>query len=122
MSNFSDYESSHITPQMTLLKKFNEVLKYLREFHGIKQNLYLHILDYKPQMGSRANFYVISTLEQPFISVEESSSNSSVFMDNLFIYCDLFRTFKLTTVYENNKYKIAVSGSGTLYGEQVQEF
>lgn len=28
---FSDYESSHITPQMTLLKKLNEVLKFLRE-------------------------------------------------------------------------------------------
>lgn len=27
---FSDYEASYITPQKTLLKKFNELLKFLR--------------------------------------------------------------------------------------------
>ena len=30
MSKFTDYEASYITPQQTLLKKFNEVLKFLR--------------------------------------------------------------------------------------------
>ena len=31
--NFTDYEASHITPQKTLLKKLNEILKYLRQFN-----------------------------------------------------------------------------------------
>lgn len=44
MSKFEDYEASYITPQKTLLKKFNEVLKYLRDNNPLdeRENLYLY--------------------------------------------------------------------------------
>ena len=41
---FVDYESSHITPQMTLLKKFNEVLKFLRDKKESYISFYLHTI------------------------------------------------------------------------------
>ena len=42
--DFLDYEASYITPQKTLLKKLNEVLKYLEEKGFTK--LYLHTISY----------------------------------------------------------------------------
>lgn len=41
---FVDYESSHITPQMTLLKKFNEILKFLKEKDCSYISFYLHTI------------------------------------------------------------------------------
>ena len=41
---FSDYLASYITPQMTLLEKFNALLKYLEE----KPELYIHRLSVLP--------------------------------------------------------------------------
>ncbi len=64
---FVDYESSHITPQMTLLKKFNEVLKYLREIEPHNIRFYLHTISYF-HLGTNV-LYAISTsnidLSQP---------------------------------------------------------
>lgn len=39
---FTDYEASFITPQMTLLEKFNAVLKFLEENDKTYTQLYTH--------------------------------------------------------------------------------
>lgn len=57
--NFVDYESSHITPQMTLLKKFNEVLKFLRQSKEYNSQFYLHQIKFNN--GSDVILYAIST-------------------------------------------------------------
>ena len=54
---FTDYEASHITPQMTLLKKFNEVLKYLRG--GKFQPLFLHKITYS--QNPLGKIYLVNT-------------------------------------------------------------
>lgn len=41
MSKFTDYCSSAITPQMTLLEKFNALMKYLTE-NEFAEKLYIH--------------------------------------------------------------------------------
>lgn len=46
MSRFSDYEASAITPQFTLLKKLNAILKYLRLNAEQGTKLYKHILTF----------------------------------------------------------------------------
>ena len=33
---FEEYESSHITPQYTLLKKFNKILEYLKYYESVQ--------------------------------------------------------------------------------------
>lgn len=41
---FSEYLASHITPQMTLLEKFNALLKYLEEYDTLEfTKIYKHI-------------------------------------------------------------------------------
>ena len=52
---FVDYESSHITPQMTLLKKFNEVLKFLKEKDCSWLGFYLHTIT----INSEKTIYLI---------------------------------------------------------------
>ena len=43
---FEDYEASYITPQKTLLKKLNEVLKYLRLNDPEVRTLYKHTINF----------------------------------------------------------------------------
>ena len=44
---FIDYESSYITPQLTLLKKFNKLLEYLRDEDEINgDKLYKHHISF----------------------------------------------------------------------------
>lgn len=80
MSKFTDYESSFITPQKTLLSKFNYLLKYLRknptinvfEYNGILSNNYmqisdLNILEYDLELGDlivdkNCNYAFVSTI------------------------------------------------------------
>lgn len=57
MSKFTDYEASYITPQKTLLKKFNEVLKFLRTYGNSGTKLYKHQITYENQQG---NSYLIN--------------------------------------------------------------
>lgn len=62
---FIDYESSHITPQMTLLKKFNEVLKYLR---GKEDIIYRH----KISIDANSKLYLYSFDDTPLVFTYES--------------------------------------------------
>lgn len=57
MSRFSDYESSYITPQQTLLEKFMKVLDYLRENPTSK-------MFYSSQNHNATNLYLSSL--QPY--------------------------------------------------------
>lgn len=87
---FVDYESSHITPQMTLLKKFNEVLKYLREIEPHNIRFYLHKIIFT--YHGTTIMYLISTskidLTLPIARAEDIPQilfNVSPFMNNYFL-------------------------------------
>lgn len=70
---FSEYLASFITPQMTLLEKFNAMCKFL-ETHDL--GLYFHEIKFSD--NSKLTF--VSTKEEPF-TMEDL--NSGDFFDNL---------------------------------------
>lgn len=77
--NFSDYLASAITPQMTLLEKFNALLEYLKTYEYENAVLYTHTFTLKNK-----NNQSISTLM--FIDgnknqYENNIINSSDFVD-----------------------------------------
>lgn len=57
---FIDYEASHITPQGTLLKKVNEILKYLRGDNY--RPLFLHKISYSS--NPLGKIYLVNTNPQ----------------------------------------------------------
>lgn len=69
--NFLDYESSYITPQKTLLKKLNAILKYLENYNP-KAKLYRHVIN-----DGTISFMVISSKKNAFIG------SGSDFLSNL---------------------------------------
>ena len=72
---FSEYLASHITPQMTLLEKFNELLKYLKEYDTLDfTKIYRHI--FILQDNSLFEFY--NNESKLFYSLEEINSTEFV--------------------------------------------
>lgn len=65
---FSDYLSSYITPQMTLLEKFNALLKYLNDESLYKNKLYVHTITLSSGVISfidtNENEYTIAELKE----------------------------------------------------------
>lgn len=80
MSRFSDYESSHITPQMTLLKKLNEILKYLRE---IDVESGTRIYKHKLQIENMDPIIIHSTISRPFESGIDVYNNLNHIIEDL---------------------------------------
>lgn len=90
---FEDYEASHVTPQKTLLKKFNEVLKYLRkEYDG--SIFYIHKIHFTISTLNTWIF-IISTFKESF---KDYSFNDALFTKNyMFINADFSQNLILAT-------------------------
>ena len=95
---FSDYEASHITPQMTLLKKINEILKFLRtaDINQITRKLYLHTITFTDSNEDEHIVRYISEFELPFTEI--SYDNPIPFAEKLL--------FMALIVNYNNAYRI----------------
>ena len=83
--NFIDYEASYITPQLTLLKKFNKTWEFLR---GVN-NFYIHLITLhvsgSPSLYDDVIF--ISQRKEPYTSFEqinEDATNSNGVFSSLF--------------------------------------
>ena len=62
---FSEYLASFITPQMTLLEKFNALCKYLEEHNFFEGTvLYCHIINLDEEGNSTVK--IISTRKEPY--------------------------------------------------------
>lgn len=84
MSKFSDYESSHITPQYTLLEKFNEVLKFLRDFEPDRQ-IYSHQMHLTFENGDWLEFYLISTKKDKYEITDFDNTEDVIVRSNSII-------------------------------------
>ena len=92
MNKFTEYEASFITPQKTLLSKFNHLLEFLRknptinvfEYNGILTNNYmqisdLEVLEYNVELGDliidkNCNYAFVSTIGAETFTVGDITS------------------------------------------------
>lgn len=75
--DFIDYEASYITPQKTLLKKQNEILKYLRNTNQLK--LYKHLVSFTDDSN---NVHYLEFIDNSSTKITEINSTGSARIAN----------------------------------------
>ena len=119
---FSEYYASFITPQMTLLEKYNAICKYLLD-NEFKTARYLHIMrvEIKGREGTAEfNDYFYSDSKEKLYDENSDIAQKRELVTKLNqFYTNGIGTINLAHSSSTSKY--ALKGSWTVYGNPGQE-
>lgn len=104
--NFKEYNSSQITPQMTLLKKFNALIKWnLENSSDIVNKMYIHSLTFDSS-GGPVSAVIFSLRKSKYININDIINDNFIIsrVGNL-----LYETDKATGAYYYSS-KIYIDG------------
>lgn len=121
---FSEYLASYITPQMTLLEKFNALCKFVEEqdvFKGTK--LYLH--DINIGSGTNAvNLLFLDTSNKEY-TIAEITGNSLFFRTKIFLPINIigisYSGSTITVSYSSGSTR-TITSSSNIANQSVSEY